>query len=127
MIGRVVDACTKATSSADPAIVAMSQDAPTDWMSPPKFDARLASHTARKTPCWNGASGDVLALKEESSGTATSEDDGTRMDRKLVRDRFQRQPLKRGRQVTDAPGVGSLAREPAARRPAACLSLAGFV
>jgi hypothetical protein len=56
-------------------MVAMSQDAPTDWISPPKLEARLASHTARKTPCWNGASGDVLALKDGSSGTAASADD----------------------------------------------------
>ena len=40
----------------------MSHAAPTDWMSPPKLEVRLASHTARKIPCLNGAKGDLPGL-----------------------------------------------------------------
>jgi hypothetical protein len=32
----------------------ISQAAPTDWISPPKLEARLASHTARKMRCRKG-------------------------------------------------------------------------
>src|SRR3954469_9522832 len=68
MIGSVVDVCTSATISADGAIDAMSHAAPTDWISPPKFDARLEIHTARKSRWRMGASeerdsaGPVLSL-----------------------------------------------------------------
>src|SRR4051794_10110219 len=56
MTGSVVEACTRATRSADPVIEVISQAAPTDWMRLPRFDAKLASHTARKTGWLKGAS-----------------------------------------------------------------------
>ena len=48
MIGKVVDAGTSATSMGEPDSDVIIHAAPTDWISPPKFDARLANHTARK-------------------------------------------------------------------------------
>ena len=47
MIGSVVEACTSATMSADEEIEAIIQAAPTAWISPPKFEARLASQIVR--------------------------------------------------------------------------------
>ena len=54
MMGSVAEACTRATMSAEAASEVMSHAAPTDWISPPKFEAMLASHTARKTGWRNG-------------------------------------------------------------------------
>src|SRR5690606_2030123 len=55
MIGRVTEACTRATIWAE-AIEVIIQAAPTDWISPPKLVNRLVIHTARKTGCRSGAS-----------------------------------------------------------------------
>jgi hypothetical protein len=44
----VVDACTSATRVGEAASDTIIQDAPTDWIRPPKFDARLDIHTMRK-------------------------------------------------------------------------------
>ena len=51
MIGSVVEACTSATMSAEVAIAVISQAAPTAWIRPPKFEARLANQMLRKTGC----------------------------------------------------------------------------
>ena len=59
MMGRVTEACTSATIPADP-IEVIIQDAPTDWIRPPKFDARLAIQTARKIGLFSDASSDGL-------------------------------------------------------------------
>src|SRR5262245_54109170 len=40
----------------------MSQDAPTDWIRPPKLENRLASQSARKTLCLNGVRGDARVI-----------------------------------------------------------------
>ncbi|GLV25519.1 hypothetical protein TomTYG45_19530 [Sphingobium sp. TomTYG45] len=48
MIGKVVDAGTSATSMGEPDSEVIIHAAPTDWINPPKLDARLANHTARK-------------------------------------------------------------------------------
>jgi hypothetical protein len=40
--------------SAEPAIETIVQDAPTDWIMPPKFEAMLASQTARNTGLRSG-------------------------------------------------------------------------
>src|SRR5690606_1336127 len=53
MIGSVTEAWTNATISVLP-IEVIIQEAPTDWISPPKFDARLAIHTARKIGLFSG-------------------------------------------------------------------------
>jgi hypothetical protein len=44
----VVDACTRAIMSAEVPREVISQAAPTDSIKLPKFEARLANHTARK-------------------------------------------------------------------------------
>ena len=49
MIRRDVEVWTRATMSGDGAIWSIIQDAPTDWMSLPKFESRLAVQTPRKT------------------------------------------------------------------------------
>jgi hypothetical protein len=59
MIGSVVEACTRAMRSADAPIEVISQAAPTDWINPPKLEARLAIQTARKMRCRKGAKADV--------------------------------------------------------------------
>lgn len=48
MIGRVVDAWTSAIIWGEPESEVIIHAAPTDWIRPPKFDARLANHIARK-------------------------------------------------------------------------------
>jgi hypothetical protein len=60
MIGSVVEACTRAMRSADAPIDVISQAAPTDWINPPKLEARLAIQTAKKMLCWKGANEDPL-------------------------------------------------------------------
>jgi hypothetical protein len=57
MIGKVVDACTSATIAGEGASAVIIHDAPTDWISPPKLDAMLASHTARKIGTRSGEVG----------------------------------------------------------------------
>lgn len=59
MIGSEVDACTSATMFAEEEIEVISQAAPTDWMRPPKLDARLAIQIVRKMSCLKGASGEI--------------------------------------------------------------------
>lgn len=44
---------------AEVAIDVIIQDAPTDWISPPKFDTVLASHTLRNTGTRKGAAADT--------------------------------------------------------------------
>ncbi len=55
-IGSVVDACTRATISADAVIDSIIQDAPTPWINPPNCEPRFAIQTLRKIACLNGAS-----------------------------------------------------------------------
>src|SRR5882762_8301473 len=55
MMGRVVDAWTRATMSADGAIDVIIHDAPTAWMRVPKLETRLAVQIIAKTREWNGA------------------------------------------------------------------------
>src|SRR3546814_20963919 len=69
MIGSVVEDCTRATSCGESTSDAIIQDAPTDWMRPPKFEAMLAIQTARKVDicCGDGVkfpanSGEVLVI-----------------------------------------------------------------
>ena len=45
MMGSAVDACTSATMLAESEMAVIIQAAPTPWISEPKFDARLATHT----------------------------------------------------------------------------------
>jgi hypothetical protein len=47
MIGSATAACTSATISAACVSEIISQEAPTDWISPPRFDSMLDAHTAR--------------------------------------------------------------------------------
>ena len=49
MIGSAIEACTSATMSADCAIEIINQAAPTDWISAPKLERRLANQTLRNT------------------------------------------------------------------------------
>ena len=48
MTGSATEACTSATMPADCAIEIISQDAPTDWIMPPRLDEPLAIQTLRK-------------------------------------------------------------------------------
>jgi len=50
---------------AELAIDVIIHEAPTDWISPPKLEARLANQTARKTLLRSGDKGE--ALKPEPS------------------------------------------------------------
>ncbi|GAA4168941.1 hypothetical protein GCM10023069_68280 [Shinella granuli] len=59
MIGSEVEACTSATMLAEEVIEAIIQAAPTDWMSPPKLEIRLAAQISRKVSFLKGARGDV--------------------------------------------------------------------
>src|SRR3546814_6426646 len=59
-MGSVVAACTNATISSDVEMVVIIQPAPTVWTRPPKLDARVAVHKARKEACLNGAKGETL-------------------------------------------------------------------
>jgi hypothetical protein len=59
MIGKAVEAWTNATMSTESEIVVIIQAAPTDWMSEPKLEERLASQMVLKVSCLNGASGDA--------------------------------------------------------------------
>src|SRR3546814_15964075 len=54
MIGSVTDAWTSATSSALP-IEVIIDEAPTDWIRPPKLEARLGIQTARNSGLVSGA------------------------------------------------------------------------
>jgi len=47
MIGSAVDVCTSATILSDAVMVVIIQAAPTAWISPPKFEARLANQILR--------------------------------------------------------------------------------
>src|SRR5688572_11857661 len=51
MIGRVVEAWTSATRSAEVEIEVIIQAAPTPWISEPKLEASVANHTLRNV--WN--------------------------------------------------------------------------
>ncbi|WP_439630175.1 hypothetical protein [Shinella sp.] len=59
MIGSEVEACTSATMLAEDEIEAIIHAAPTAWMSPPKFETRLAAQISRKVSFRKGARGDV--------------------------------------------------------------------
>src|SRR3981081_2181289 len=54
-VGKVVEACTRATMSAEGAIDVIIQEAPTAWMRLPKFEIRLALQIIAKMREWNGA------------------------------------------------------------------------
>jgi hypothetical protein len=56
MMGKVVEACTRATMSAEGAIDVIIQEAPTAWMRLPKFEIRLALQIIAKIRESNGAS-----------------------------------------------------------------------
>ena len=47
MIGKVVEACTIATSQCEEVRSVISHAAPTDWIIDPKFEVRLAIQMAR--------------------------------------------------------------------------------
>ncbi len=47
--GNVTDACTSATISADCPSEIIIHDAPTDWISPPRLETKLADQMRRKT------------------------------------------------------------------------------
>ncbi|GAB1582750.1 hypothetical protein PPNSA23_26930 [Phyllobacterium phragmitis] len=66
MMGKAVEACTSATIFTELEMDVIIQAAPTDWISPPKLDARLAIQMVRNMSCLNGASGDLR------SGTLSS-------------------------------------------------------
>lgn len=68
-MGSVTDAGTSAISWGEPDSEVMSQAAPTDWISPPKFEARLANQTALKMGVENGDGG----LVESASVTGRNE------------------------------------------------------
>src|SRR5262245_64979125 len=70
MTGSEVDAWTSETMSAEPAIEVISHAAPTDWMRPPRLEARLAVHTARKVEWPKGANGDGRSFTGLNSSTA---------------------------------------------------------
>ena len=75
--GSVVEAWTSATISAEGEIEAIIQEAPTAWIRPPKFEARLANQTARKIGCCSGTKGETRAFaglmpSEASSASTTS-------------------------------------------------------
>src|SRR3546814_9488055 len=79
MIGSVVEDCTRATSCGESTSDAIIQDAPTDWMRPPKFEAMLAIQTARKVDICSGDgvkfpanSGEVLVRSEEHTSELQS-------------------------------------------------------
>ena len=57
MIGSAVEACTSATSCAEPDSDVISQDAPTACTSPPKFDDIDASQMARNIGTEKGEGG----------------------------------------------------------------------
>ena len=67
MIGSVVDAGTSATSTGEADSEVIIQAAPTDWISPPKLDARLAIQIARKMGMAKGEDG----WGDSVSGTKT--------------------------------------------------------
>ena len=58
-MGSVMDAWTSATIWALSVMEVIIQDAPTDWMSPPKFENMLAIHTARNTGWLSGDNADM--------------------------------------------------------------------
>ena len=74
MIGSVVEACTRATRSADAPMEVISHDAPTDWISPPKFEARLAIQTARKMRCRKGRR-EIARLSDPSASFSALKND----------------------------------------------------
>ena len=51
MTGKVVEAWTKAIRSGEAAIVVISHEAATAWISPPKFETSVANQTARNIGC----------------------------------------------------------------------------
>src|SRR5690606_20364079 len=75
--GRATGVCTRATVSAGRVISSISQAAPTDWISPPKLDSRLATQMLRKTGRRKGAS----AADRESIGGILGGSTPTRRER----------------------------------------------
>jgi hypothetical protein len=55
MMGKVVEAWTRATMSGDGAMDVIIHEAPTAWMRLPKFEIRLALQIIAKMREWNGA------------------------------------------------------------------------
>lgn len=78
MMGSETDAWTRATIPADP-IEVIIHEAPTDWIRPPKFDARLAIQTARKIGLFSEARRDGLTgLKLGEDAEAVGDDERAR-------------------------------------------------
>jgi hypothetical protein len=66
MIGKVTEAWTSATIPAE-LIEVIIHEAPTDWIRPPKFDARLAIQTARKIGLFSEANSEGFEASEPES------------------------------------------------------------
>ncbi|MNL87750.1 hypothetical protein D3C87_2170730 [compost metagenome] len=58
MMGRVVEACTRAIMLCESVSVVIIHPAPTDCTSPPRFDTSVASHNSRNVSFRNGANTD---------------------------------------------------------------------
>ena len=72
MTGSVVEACTSAIMSGEAAIVVISHEAATAWISPPKFETSVASQTARKIGWRNGTNGEAGAGASSREGSSSS-------------------------------------------------------
>ena len=72
MTGSVVEACTSATMSGESAIEVIIQEAPTIWTRPPKLEARLANHTARKIGWRSGTKGELRSGPGATPSEASS-------------------------------------------------------
>ncbi|GFZ87504.1 hypothetical protein GCM10019071_16160 [Sphingobium fuliginis] len=74
MIGRVVAAGTSAIIWGEAESEVIIHCAPTDWISPPKLEARLAHQIARKIGidkgdgAWEGSDSDTLSMKRNKAG-----------------------------------------------------------
>src|SRR5688500_7973578 len=75
MYGSTVEACTSATTSAVGDSEVISQEAPTDWISPPKLEHRLASQSARKMWYLNGVRGDARTVSGRRGGESFMADE----------------------------------------------------
>src|SRR5687768_8489099 len=53
----------------------ISQEAPTDWIRPPKLEARLASQSARKMWYLNGVKGDARTISRRRGGESFMADE----------------------------------------------------
>ncbi|GHD01192.1 hypothetical protein GCM10019060_35420 [Novosphingobium pokkalii] len=67
MSGSVAEACTRATICLDGVSVVIIHAAPTDWMTEPKFDTRMAIQIWRKAACRNGEKERERAMRRRSN------------------------------------------------------------